>query len=127
MVQNNMAFGTSATVQQQAGFTAKSAHSDSLDALRAFARDVKMQQAQMQAAQAPQHPQKPRRVEQADTIGHMTVQRHIVQQAPARTAQEVSPPTTSTRQLSQTDSNWFAQMMNQNMDRYKGPQDAGRS
>jgi hypothetical protein len=80
------------------GFQAKKSHDESIDALRAFARDMKAQEQQMQAAEAveskPLPPQQPR-------------------------------PVTTTSDLAQTqDNGWFASMMSQNMDRYTPrPQD----
>lgn len=83
-----------ATSGQYAGFQAKSTHNDSLDALRAFARDVQAQRMQQQG-QDIQKSQK---------------------QAPAA---PVNPVPTSTSSLSQTQDNaWFADMMSRNMEQY---------
>lgn len=76
--------------QREFGFQAKQSHDESLDALRAFARDMKAQQQNVKAAE----------------------ETKVTQQAP-------SVPATSPTQLSQTQDNaWFANMMSQNIDRY---------
>lgn len=77
--------------QPDYGFQAKQSHNDSLDALRAFARDMKAQQQEMKAAETHKEPQ------------------------PVAAPR----PQTATSHLSQTQDNaWFAQMMSQNMERY---------
>ncbi|WP_419798313.1 MAG: hypothetical protein ACNI26_01070 [Terasakiella sp.] len=80
--------------QQSVGFQAKQPHNESLDALRAFARDMQAQRQQ----------------DQGDRL-------KVEKKAP------VTPPTpvpANTAQLSQTsDNRWFADMMAQNMKRYE--------
>jgi hypothetical protein len=77
------------------GFQAKQSHDDSLDALRAFARDVKAQQMEMKAAQT-------------QPVA-----------TPAPTPVPPPRPLTSPTQLSQIqDNGWFASMMSENMTRY---------
>jgi len=85
--------------QQSVGFQAKQSHNESLDALRAFARDV---QAQRQQAQG--------------------------QPLKAEIKTPVAPPPVpaNTAQLSQTSDNaWFADMMSQNMKRYETTAQSG--
>lgn len=83
-----------ATSPQYGGFQATTSHNDSLDALRAFARDVQAQRLQQQG-QDIKKAQKPTSV------------------APT------NPVQTNTSSLSQTQDNaWFADMMSRNMDQY---------
>ncbi|WP_417798052.1 hypothetical protein [Terasakiella pusilla] len=85
---------TLSTPGQYPGFQAKSTHNDSLDALRAFARDVQAQRLQQQG----QEVKKP-------------------QESPA--AAPANPVQTNTSSLSQTQDNaWFADMMSRNMEQY---------
>ncbi len=81
---------------QYKGFQAQHSHEENLDALRAFARDIKAQRLQDQAQKQP--------------ISHQP------QTAPVAPA----PLPARTSNLSQTqDNGWFADMMSQNMDRYQ--------
>lgn len=80
--------------KQYTGYQAQQTHAESIDALRAFARDVKAQRLQGQTQEVQQQQQ------QAPTP------------APA-------PTPTTTSQLNQTTDNaWFADMMSRNMNRY---------
>ncbi|NVK18672.1 MAG: hypothetical protein HWE30_08260 [Methylocystaceae bacterium] len=77
--------------EQYTGFQAQQTHEESIDALRAFARDVQAQRLQSQTQDVQQQQQQP---------------------APA-------PVPTTTSQLNQTTDNaWFADMMSRNMNRY---------
>ncbi|GGF58945.1 hypothetical protein GCM10011332_10660 [Terasakiella brassicae] len=85
--------------QQSVGFQAKQSHTDSLDALRAFARDMQAQRQQDQG-----------------------------ERLKAERKAPVAPPPVpaNTAQLSQTsDNGWFADMMSQNMKRYETTAQSG--
>ncbi len=93
------------TVAPQAafGFQAKQSHDESINALRAFARDMKAQQQEMKAGQQAQAAY------------------------PAPTPVPPPRPQTSPAQLSQTyDNGWFAGMMSDNMTRYAERPDLNR-
>ena len=87
--------------QQKAAFQAKQTHEESLDALRAFARDVQAQQA---------HTAQPTAQFNATPLPVLPPQ----------------PPATRTSQLSQTqDNDWFTRMMDENLDRYDASAPSG--
>ncbi len=86
--------------QQSVGFQAKQSHNESLDALRAFARDMQAQRQQDQGESLKTETKTPK----------------------------AAPPTipANTAQLSQTtDNGWFADMMSQNMKRYETTAQSG--
>ncbi|WP_417840533.1 hypothetical protein [Terasakiella sp.] len=85
--------------QQSVGFQAKQSHNESLDALRAFARDMQAQRQQDQGERL---------------------------KAERKAPVAPTPVPANTAQLSQTsDNGWFADMMSQNMKRYETTAQSG--
>jgi len=85
--------------QQSVGFQAKQSHNESLDALRAFARDMQAQRQQDQGERL---------------------------KAERKAPVAPTPVPANTAQLSQTSDNaWFADMMSQNMKRYETTAQSG--